>query len=198
MADLLEFKIPFVTGVSLPRQSFNCFKGYIFEFLPGPPRLFQGLLDLVRRKIHVGQKFIVCPVLAIGRLLCRHGQDFFKERDIEMEQEGAVKQKKAAFPVLGIARKFAHPEGKVGVTLNFDSPADQGIERLLERSQDERVRSRDVPQRISIIDPQNQRIIEAPGTLENGTAAAASPENGDAAGLARSEVNFGMNLAGVP
>ena len=108
-----------------------------------------------------------------------------------------MKQKKAAFAVLGIAGKFAHPEGKVGVTLNFDSRADQRLQGLLERSQDERVCLRDAPKRISMIDPQDQRIVKAPRTLENGPAAATSPENGDAVGLARGKLDFGMDLAGV-
>lgn len=135
--------------------------------------------------------------MPIGRLLCRHGQESFKERDIEMEQEGAVKQEKATFPVLRIARKFARPEGKVAMALNFDSRADQGFQGLLERSQDERVCLGDALKRTSMIDPQDQRIVKAPRALQNGPAAATSPENGDVVGLAGGQINIGVNLAGV-
>ena len=79
LTGLLKLKIPLVAGVSLPRQSLNRLHGDIFEFLCGAPRLFQSLLDLVRGKFQVGQKFFVGAVLAIGRLLWRHRQDFFKE-----------------------------------------------------------------------------------------------------------------------
>jgi len=135
--------------------------------------------------------------LAIGRLPCRHGQESFQERDIEMEQEGAVKQEKSTFPVLRIAGKFARPEGQVAMTLNFDSRADQGFQGALERFQDERVCLGDALKRTSMIDPQDQRIVKAPRALENGPAAAASPENGDVVGPAGGQINIGINLAGV-
>src|SRR3989338_453422 len=193
----LKFSIPLLFTIPLSDEPLDTLQGKILEFLRRAPRLFECLFNPTWWQVEVGYKVAVRAILPVGRLLRGEGQQPVHQRGVEDGQKGTVKQQTAAPAVLGVAGKLARPEGQVALTLNFDSRADQGFQGALERFQDERVCLGDALKRTSMIDPQDQRIVQAPRALENGPAAATSPENGDVVGLTGGQINIRVHLAGV-
>ena len=110
------------------------------------------------------------PVGAIGWLLGGHGEQLPDEREVEVQQDGPVKEQRPAFAALGVAGEFPIPDGKVGVTLDCDAGVEEGLERLAMLFHDEAVGARDGGKSGGVVVAQNEGVIQTTWALDDGAS----------------------------
>ena len=101
---------------------------------------------------------------------------------------------------LGVARKFQVAKRQIAVTLNansFNSIANNRREKLPVFFHDELVGFADVSQRTGVWNSQNQRVIEAAGTLQDRAAAGAAAHHRDAIVPGLVEIGFSADFVRV-
>src|ERR1017187_8399118 len=97
-----------------------------------------------------------------------------------MQQEGAVKQEKAAAAALGVTGKLEAAKGEVGLAPPFDGRLNEPGQGIAVSLQYELVGGGNAVARPGFVDAQNQRVVEDARSLEHGSAPGAAAQDGDA------------------
>lgn len=125
------------------------------------------------------QESAVRPVAAVGRLSGRRGEQLLHPLQIQMEEQGTVEEENVPLSALGVAGNFHGSQRQVGVALDGDRLAQQRLERPAMALQDKAVRLADGLKRGARLDAEDQRVIQAAGTLEDRSAAGTAAQDGD-------------------
>jgi len=95
-----EFEIPRVGGVFFTDEALQPFVGKLAESDVGIPCPFHGIFDHVRLQMQVREKVFMGAVATVLWLFGWHVQRLFHEVQIEIEQEGTVKEQEAVAATL--------------------------------------------------------------------------------------------------
>ena len=170
------------------------------EYFIGLPALPERGLDFGAGNAEVHQKIFMGPMVPVRRLAGGQRQQAFDPLHIEIDQKTAVKQQVPAPAALGVAGKFQITQRQVAVPLNADGGdpgAGQRGEELPVFIHDELIGLADVGERAGVGNPQNQRVVETAGALQNRAAAGAAPQHRQAILPGLGEIDLGSNWVGV-
>ena len=134
---------------------------------------------------------------AIGWLLGGHGEQLPDEREIEAQQDGPVKEQRAAFAALGVAGEFPVLDSKVGVTLDCDVGVEEGLEGLPVLFHDKAVCARDGGQSGGVVDAQDEGVIQTTWALDDGASTGTAPKDGDLSLAADWDIGLESDRVGI-
>ena len=69
-------------------------------------------------------------ILTIRRLARGHRQELLHQKQVEVEQQGSVKEKKMTSPALSIARAFHICDGQIRVAPDLDTLGNEPLQRF--------------------------------------------------------------------
>src|SRR5438552_1825727 len=193
----LKLKVPFLAVVLLPGQVGDLGGGSFCQRLGCVPSFEQGGFHGGAGQVEIYQEVRVRTVAAIVRLPGGQGQSCFDERQIKVQQKRAVEEEKTLPASLGIAGKFETADGEVGVALHFDLGLEEGGQGGLVAFEDESVGGGDAVERAGGIGAQNQGVVQATWSLQDGPAAGAAAQDGNGIPLAVREVDLGRDPVAV-
>ena len=99
-------------------------------------------------------------VSAVGGLFGGQAERFFHQIDIEIQQDGAVKQKKAFLAALGVAAKLDSAYRQIRVPLHLDPRPQKAGEAGAVPAHDVLVCRSDTCERASRFDLQDEGVVE--------------------------------------
>ena len=109
-----------------------------------------------------------------------------------------MKQEVTSLPPLGIAGKLHRPQSQIGVSLHADRTSEKARQRIPLFQHDEGVRACNGRQIGGKDYRKDQRVIQATGSLKNGSATGASSEHRDSLKPACLQIDLGRISIGIP
>jgi hypothetical protein len=197
LEEKLKPQIPILAGVLFMGEARDFREGDLVEGLGGLPGFAQGGLEGGGGQLQVQKEIGVRAFRAVAGLTRRHGQGVLDQGNVEVEQEGAVKDEELALAPLGVAGELDAAQGEVGMALALDRGPEQRGQGGLVAFQNGLVGGGDAAERPGAVEAQDQRVVEDARALQDGAAAGATAQDRDRVGPAEGQVHLPGGLVGV-
>lgn len=154
------------------------------------PGVVEGGTDGMGVEVEVGDEVEMGPVLAIGRLKGRKSEELGDPGEIEIQEEGSVKDQGRLATSLGVARELAFTEDQIRVALDLYRSREEGLEGSPDPGQDPGIGAGDGLEIGMERQGEGDGIVQATGPLHDGAAAGASAKDGDPGGATGIDIDF--------
>jgi hypothetical protein len=134
-------------------------------------------------------------VTGLGR---GHGETLLHHGEVQIEQYGPMEQKVLLQSSLSVAGTFTVPDSQIALSPGFNGLTEQSLQREALPLKHNRRCPRNGGERTVTRDRKHKGVVEAARTLQDGPAAAVSPQNRDVPGATRFQVYFRSDTVGIP
>jgi len=175
----------------------NAISGHIFQGFFHAPFLPHGLFDGGCGNTQVAQKAFMRPPLSVRRLAGWMRQERRNQLEIKVQQNHTVKEDEPLLPPLRVARELQGIDRQVRMPPDFNTSPCNHVNSTAEAVHDMDVGSLDRRERTTRAGPKYERVVQAPGTLNNRPSSAVPSEDGNACSPTRFGINFRTHPVGV-